>query len=108
MKTQIRISKISIEIPKLGDEIWIHLTTQEVQWNDEKTEILNVIPRHDYIHKTARATAMDLTTVFDPVLQKEITLSGYGLHKSIEQMGMKWVLEDVENGVMDEEGKIWV
>jgi len=107
MKTQVRISKISIELPNLGDEIWIHVTTQEVQWNDEKTKVLNVVPRHDYIHKTAAETAMDLTTVIDPVLQKELTQSGYGLHLSIEQMGMKWVQEDV-GGTFDEAGKLWL
>ena len=107
MKSQIRISKISIEMPKLGDEIWIHVTTQEVQWNDEKTEILNVVPRSDYIHKTASGTSMHTTTVIDPILKKEITQSGYGLHLSIEKMGMKWVQEAL-GGSFDEAGKLWL
>jgi len=107
MKSQIRMSKISIEIPNLGDEIWIHVTTQEVQWDDAKEKVLNVVPRTDYIHKKASATAMNITEVFDPVLQKELIQSGYGLHLSIEKMGMAWVQEYL-GGTFDEAGKLWL
>ena len=107
MKTQLRMSKISIEIPNLGDEIWVHVTVQEVQWNDDQTKVLNVLPRSEYIHRKASVTATELIEVFDPILKQDIAMSGYGLHLAIEQMGMDWVQEDM-GGTFDEEGKLWL
>lgn len=107
MKKQLRISKISIEIPRMGDEIWVHVTIQEVQWNDELTKIMNVVPRSEYIHRTATDTAMNIIPYFDPVLNHQDNISGYGLHMAVEKMGMTWV-QEVMGGEFDEAGKLWL
>lgn len=107
MHTQIRIDKITIEVPSIGDEIWVHLEVQEVQWNDDKTEVLNVVPRSQYSHRTAASQAPIIHTITDLVLQKEITISGYGVHKALEDMVMDVVKED-HGGTFDEAGDLWL
>ena len=107
MKTQLRIPKISIEVPRMGDEIWVHLTVQKVEWDDEKINVLNIIPRSNFVHDTASNTAGQVTTIYDPILKKEITFSGYGLHLGLEKMCMALVNEKC-GGEFDEAGKLWL
>lgn len=107
MHTQIRIDKITIEVPSIGDEIWVHLEVQEVQWNDDKTEVLNVVPRAQYSHRTARSQAMIMHSITDIVQQKEVTISGYAVHKGLEHMAMDIVQQD-HGGTYDEGGVLWL
>jgi hypothetical protein len=105
--TQIRIDKITIEVPSIGDEIWVHLEVQQVQWNDDKTKVLNVVPRAEYSHRTAASQAMVMHPIMDIVQQKEIIISGYAVHKGLEQMAMDIVQQD-HGGAYDEDGTLWL
>jgi len=107
MPTQLRIPKISIEVPRVGDDIWVHITVQKVEWDNGKANIINVTPRSDFIHDTAANTAQKRSTIFDPILQKEVTFSGYGLHLGIEKMCMELV-QDHSGGEFDEDGLLWL
>lgn len=107
MHTQIRIDKITIEVPSIGDEIWVHLEVQEVQWNDDKTQVLNVVPRSQYSHRTAASQAMIIHSIYDMVLQKDVVVSGYGVHKALEDMVMDVVKED-HGGTFDENKNLWL
>lgn len=106
MRTQIRIDKITFEVPRIGDEIWVHMELQRVEWHDDRDEIANVIPRAEYVHKTAADMATKIITYTDPVLQHEDNISGYGIHLALEKLAMQCIQENV-GGTFDEEGKLW-
>lgn len=106
MLTQIRIDKITIEVPSIGDEIWVHMELQEVQWNDEKTKVLNVVPRSNYVHKKATDIALLMVDLADPVTGLTGKISGAGIHSSLELLAMSCAQEKV-GGVFDEEGILW-
>lgn len=107
MHTQIRIDKITIEVPSIGDEIWVHLEVQKVEWDEEKKNIMNVAPRSQYSHRTVASQAMIINSVTDLVLQKEIAISGYGVHKALQNMVMDVIKED-HGGTFDEGGDLWL
>lgn len=82
MTEQYRASKITIEIPKEDSEPWVHLTVNKM-YIDAKGNIVNDIPRYDYISKPLSEVAFNEYTLVDPVMGGDITISGYGIANAI-------------------------
>jgi len=77
-----RASKIIIDIPKEDSEPWVHVTI-DLLLKDDNEITQNVIPRVAYISKPLSEIASEMYDFNDPILQKDNTLSGYGLAQAI-------------------------
>ncbi|RLD00695.1 MAG: hypothetical protein DRI46_06795 [Chloroflexi bacterium] len=106
MKTQIRISRIIIEIPRLNEEIWIHVVCQEVKWDDEKQKVLSVVPRTHNVHTTAKAMAKSTVPLVDPFAGGE-TISGYGVHLALKGLAIG-LMQDKFGGTVNDEYELWL
>ena len=93
MRTKLRTQQVIIDMPKEGQDIWIHITLQKVE-KDEDGNILNVSSRNEQIHKMMSNYQTDMFTFSDPVTQKEQTLSGAGIHMALAEAILGWTAED--------------
>ena len=82
MTEKLRSSKITIEIPKVDSEPWVHVTVNKM-FLDDDGEMTNNQPRFDYISKPLSSVGTEIYTFMDPVTQQEVTISGYGLASAI-------------------------
>ena len=82
MTEELRASKITIEIPKVDSDPWVHLTVNKMFY-DDNMELVNNVPRFKYLSKPMSEIATNTYAFFDPVLQKEVTISGYGIAMAI-------------------------
>ncbi len=82
MTEKLRASKIAIEIPKPDSEPWVHITVNKMFLNDNG-EAINNQPRFDHISKPLSSVGTNIYTFMDPIIQKEVTISGYGLASAI-------------------------
>jgi len=105
MRKQIRTQQVIIDMPKESDDIWIHLTLNELE-KDADGNIINESPRNKFIHRSINDMITDVYTFYDPVLQKEIQISGIGVHSAIAEALCKWTLEDF--GGVREGVDIWL
>ena len=79
MITKLRASKVVIEIPREDSTPWMHITVQKVLKADNG-EVLNVIPRFDYISCPLTDVITNEYTFSDPILQTgAIDISGAGV-----------------------------
>ncbi len=99
MRTKLRTQQVVIDMPKEGQDIWMHITLQKVD-KDEEGNILNVSPRKEQIHRSVSKMATEVYTFFDPVLQKETTISGAGVHMAMAEAILGWTAEEF-NGVRE-------
>lgn len=105
-RTKLRSQQLIIDMPKEGEEIWVHSILQKVEKDVETGEIINTTPRSGEIHKTVSEYQTTFFTFFDPVLQKEITISGAGIHMALAEAILGWIAEDF-NG--SKEGlEVWI
>ena len=106
IRTKLRTQQVIIDMPKEGEDIWLHVTLQKVDKDTETGKIINTSPRNNEIHKTVSKYQADLFTFFDPVQQKEITISGAGMHMAFAEAILGWTAEDF-NGTR--EGlEVWI
>ena len=82
MTEKLRASKITIEIPKVNSEPWVHVTVNKMFLNSNN-EVINNQPRFDYISKPLSNVGMNTYQFTDPVTQADINISGYGLAQAI-------------------------
>lgn len=82
MKTEYRASTISIEIPKPNSEPWVHVYINKMILDDEGN-VLNTFPRDAVVSKRLSEVGMNTYQFIDPVTQKQVDISGYGLAQSI-------------------------
>ena len=95
MRTKLRTQQVVIDMPKEGQDIWMHITLQKVDKDDEGNTV-NVSPRNEQIHKIASKMATDMYTFFDPVQQKDITISGAGIHMAMAEAILNWTAEEFD------------
>ncbi len=93
MRTKLRTQQVIIDMPKEGQDIWLHVTLQKVDKDDDGNTV-NVSPRNEQIHKVVSAYQADTFTFFDPVLQKETTISGAGIHMALAEAILGWTAEN--------------
>ena len=105
MRTKLRTQQVIIDMPKEGQDIWMHITLQRVD-KDEDGNIVNVNPRNEQIHKVASKMATDIYTFFDPIQQKEMTISGAGIHMAMAEAILGWTAEDFDG--VREGLEVWV
>ena len=105
MRTKLRTQQVIIDMPKEGQDIWLHITLQQVD-KDEDGNIVNVSPRNQQIHKTVSGTATEIHTIFDPVLQKDITISGAGIHMALADAILNWTVDDFDG--VREGLEVWI
>ena len=98
MPTKLRAQQIVIDIPREGEEAWIHVVIQEVQ-KDTTGKVLNIIPRHEFLHKSGVEIAQEVYDYADPILGTHGNISGYGLQLAIASAVTKW-MQDIEGGEM--------
>jgi len=92
MKKQIRTQQVTIDMPKEGQEVFIRAVMQKID-KDDDGNVVNVSPRQDFIYKAVKDMATEIYTFYDPILQKETSISGYGLNQAIGEALVKWTIE---------------
>ena len=93
MRTKLRTQQVIIDMPKEGQDIWLHVTLQKVDKDDEGNTV-NVCPRTEQIHKVVSEYQADTFTFYDPVLGKTNTVSGAGIHMALAEAILGWTAED--------------
>ena len=102
----MRIQKITIDSPISDQEIWVHLEIQKITYNDNG-DIVSINPRAEFISRPFSKFVTQMFNFNDPVLQKNISVSGAGLSKSVMSAAITWIIEDTGASV-DSEGLIWL
>lgn len=105
MKTRIKVQQIIIDLPKDEQEIWIHIATAKLTYDDEGN-IISTVPRNGYISRPFKKVAMEMFDLIDPVLDLNHKISGVGLNLAVSNAALKWVAEDM-GGTLTE-GKLWL
>jgi len=77
-----RASQIIIENLKQTSVPWVHLVINQMIY-DANGVLVNEIPREDRISKILSDIGTNMYTCVDPVTQKQITISGYGMASMI-------------------------
>lgn len=92
MITKLRASKISIEKPRENSETWVHITVQQVI-KDDNENVINIIPRYDYISIPLKEFGTVVYTGKDPITQDDINASGYGIASLISSVILNKMLD---------------
>lgn len=101
MKKKLRAQQIVIDLPREGQEAWVNIVIQEVI-RSEDGEVVNIIPRANFIHKTAQDIAYDVVQFNDLVLGREnYNISGYGLYSAIQSAVTKWMMDEFGGEVIN-------
>jgi len=95
-----RTQQIVIDIPNSDSMAWVNVTVQFVD-KDEDGNVIKLIDRAGFIHKSADKIAAELYTYFDPVLQKEFTVSGAGVYGLIADAVNKWICKKYDGEIID-------
>ena len=78
MVRKIRIQRIVIESTVENEPVWIHISGQEIQY-DDNGEQLSVIPANHFAHFTLESEAVTMFPFYDPVTQTQEEHSGAGI-----------------------------
>jgi hypothetical protein len=105
MITKLRASKISIEMPKEDSEVWVHITVQKVYKNKDTGEIINVIPRWEYISFPLKEIGLTPYEYLDMVTNSNHTSTGYGIAAALSVIVTKKMLE-LYGGSITEKGDL--
>lgn len=82
MVKKLRIQRIVIESTVAHEPVWIHVTGQEVHF-DESGEVSQVLPSNHYVHFMLQDQAMTMFDFFDPVLNTVDSNSGAGIGMAV-------------------------
>ena len=82
MTTKLRASNIAIEVPEPNSDAWVHVTINKV-FIDDNGNIINDIPKFDYVSKPLSSIGMNAYPFIDPVTGESIEVSGYGIAQCI-------------------------
>lgn len=78
MVRKLRIQRIVIESTVEKEPVWIHVTGQEIHYDDEGNQ-LSVLPNNHYVHFMLDAEATTMFDFYDPVTQSHESHSGAGI-----------------------------
>lgn len=106
MKTKLRASKISIESPREDSEVWVHVTVQQMIYDDE-SKISNIIPNYDYISKPLSKFMPDNYTYIDPLDGSINNIYGSQVMYIITAVILEWMTNKY-GGTLDEGGNLWL
>ena len=97
-----RTQQIVIDIPTEDSIAWVNVSVQFVD-KDADGKITKLIDRAGFIHKQANDIAPELYTAYDPVIKKEITISGAGVYGLIAAAVNKWICEKYSGELINNE-----
>lgn len=103
MIRKLRIQKIVIESTVDGNPVWIHVTGQELQY-DDNGELSSVIPDSYYAHFTLDSAFKTMFDFHDPVIDKDCSNSGGGIADAVTKSALI-VLQEKYGGTI-ENGKV--
>jgi hypothetical protein len=95
---KVRSEKIVIDLPRENTEPWIEIITQIVE-KDDSANIIAEYPRHSVIHRKAQDVAYELTTIYDPITNEMITISGYGVQMALTRFITRWMANDLHGEI---------
>jgi hypothetical protein len=104
MVKKLRAQHISIDLPTEISAPWVRVAIQTVYKNDDY-ETVQVVDRTAYTLREVSKIATEMTTLVDPVTQKELTISGAGAVTVVKKLIGKWIAED-HNGRLNEHDDI--
>lgn len=106
MAVHLRASKISIDIPTKDAEPWVFAVVQRVEV-DEEGNAIHTNDRVENVYRRFSKVYGEMETIFDPIQQKEVTISGAGMALFIGRFVDDWIKEDM-GGEFDEDGNLVV
>jgi len=106
MITKLRVSKLTLEMPKEDSEVWLHITVQKVI-KDDLGVTTNIIPRFDYISKPLSEVYMDVYKYQDIMLGGVFSISGVGIAQALTSAVLDF-MQDKYGGVVTSNGDLIV
>lgn len=101
MIKKLRIQRILIESTVENKPVWIHVTGQEVHYDDEGNQT-SVIPSSYYAHFTLASKATEMYSFFDPITKTEESHSGAGIATAVTQSALM-VLQEKYGGIIKDD-----
>jgi len=92
---RIRAQQITIDIPRTNSEPWINIVVQLVEDDG------GIVDRYDFSHRALGKVATEIVTFTDPVLQKQTSVSVYGLAEAIKEAVVHWLVADHNGTYLD-------
>jgi hypothetical protein len=93
MIRKLRTQQIIMDLPKEESDVFIRATLQlAIKNEDYKT--IQLIDRHDVVHRELSRTMFETVTVVDPINGVPITLNGATIATALTRAIMNWILEE--------------
>lgn len=108
MKTKLRATKIIIETPAEGLEIWVHVYIEKRVYEDDMTTLISSTGHDKYMHRAVSGFIGDIFKYYDPEVSPSIekSISGIGLNMAISSAIMNWMLEEFKTEKIG--GYVWL
>jgi len=98
---KLRAQKIEIDLPTEDAPVWIHAVVQRVIKDDESYETKQVTDMVAHVNRSITNVSMEMETIYDPVTQQTVTVSGAGASIIIKAFVLRWLAEDFKGTLND-------
>lgn len=101
MVRKLRIQRIVIESTVEHEPVWIHVTGQEVQYDEDGVQV-SVIPSNHYAHFRLEDKATEMYDFYDPVIKADGYHSGVGVANGVIKSCLL-VLQEKYGGTLEQD-----
>jgi len=105
MIKKLRAQNIAIDLPTEEGPVWVRAIVQTVYKTEQDYRTVQVIDRTSFTFRNIENIALERVMVEDPVLGREVEMSGAGCAVMIRKLITRWIAED-SGGVVNELGDI--
>lgn len=102
---KLRAQQIQIDLPVEGAYVWVRAILQRVVKNEDY-QTIQTVDRVEQVNRMAENFQMEIRSFTDPVTGQQVTLSGAGLAMSVSEFCKGWMLQDIPNTALNDQGDV--